>query len=420
MRTILVTAYAINPYKGSEDGTGWNWVLQEASAHKVIAITRKNNQEAIDKYISENTDVRFDNLSFEYYDLPYWMRFWKKGEKAALIYYYLWQLFLPFFIWINKLNYDYVHHLNFHNDWTPSFLWLQSKPFIWGPIGHHPLIPKALHNPDYPESYYRDNANRWKIKKLFWRFDPFLKITKRTAAHILVMHESVAENLNLENHKYTVCPAIASEKTEIFQYEADESFDVISIGRFIPLKGFDITIKAFTQFYKGLPDYGKSKAKLHIIGKGKLKNDLNNLIKTLKMESAIQIYEWMPRSELNSLYQKSSCFFFPSHEGAGMVSLEALSYGLPLLCFDNIGPGAFIDDKSGVKVPYKDYHRNVSDFALQLRVWFENPRELSRHSIGARRLFAEKYQWSRKSEVINQIISKLDEEYASSSLHTSL
>lgn len=420
MRTILVTAYAINPYKGSEDGTGWNWVLQEAGANKVIAITRKNNQDAIDKYMAENQDQRFDNLSFEYYDLPYWMRFWKKGEKAALVYYYLWQIFLPLFIWIQKLNYDYVHHLNFHNDWTPSFLWLQSKPFIWGPVGHHPLIPEALHNPDYDKSYYKDNATRWRIKKLFWKYDPFLKLTKRAAAHILVMHESVAQNLNLSEDRYTVCPAIASEKTEMYQYQADESFDVISIGRFIPLKGFDITIKAFTQFYKGIPEHSKDKTKLHIIGKGKLKQELQNLIEELGMEKAIQIYEWMPRSELNNLYRKSSCFFFPSHEGAGMVCLEALSYGLPMLCFDNIGPGAFIDDRSGAKIPYKDYQRNVSEFALQLRVWYENPRELARKSLSARRQFTEKYQWSNKAEVTNKLFTKLDKKYAKGSLRTSI
>ena len=36
---ILASAYAVNPYKGSEDGTGWQWVLQIARHQKVIAIT---------------------------------------------------------------------------------------------------------------------------------------------------------------------------------------------------------------------------------------------------------------------------------------------------------------------------------------------------------------------------------------------
>jgi len=53
-KTILATAYAVNPYKGSEDGMGWNLVCQVARFNKVIAITRENNQEHIEKYMLEN------------------------------------------------------------------------------------------------------------------------------------------------------------------------------------------------------------------------------------------------------------------------------------------------------------------------------------------------------------------------------
>ena len=45
--TILATVYDINPYKGSESGTGWNLVNQISKYNKVIAITRKNNKENI-------------------------------------------------------------------------------------------------------------------------------------------------------------------------------------------------------------------------------------------------------------------------------------------------------------------------------------------------------------------------------------
>ena len=41
---ILITAYAVNPYKGSEDGTGWNMIQEIAKYNNVIAITRKNNR----------------------------------------------------------------------------------------------------------------------------------------------------------------------------------------------------------------------------------------------------------------------------------------------------------------------------------------------------------------------------------------
>jgi len=41
-----------------------------------------------------------------------------------------------------KITYDIVHNINFHNDWTPSYLHQLNKPFVWGPIGHHSKIPR--------------------------------------------------------------------------------------------------------------------------------------------------------------------------------------------------------------------------------------------------------------------------------------
>ena len=42
---ILLTAYDINPYKGSEAATGWNFTIQVTRKNKVVAITRKNNKQ---------------------------------------------------------------------------------------------------------------------------------------------------------------------------------------------------------------------------------------------------------------------------------------------------------------------------------------------------------------------------------------
>ena len=50
---ILLTAYDINPYKGSEAATGWNFTIQATRKNKVVAITRKNNKQNIEKYIKE-------------------------------------------------------------------------------------------------------------------------------------------------------------------------------------------------------------------------------------------------------------------------------------------------------------------------------------------------------------------------------
>jgi len=110
-KTILASVYAVNPYKGSEDATGWNFVLQIARFNKVIAITRENNQENIEKYILENPDEVYKNIEFLYFDLPYYMRFWKKGGRGAMLYYLMWQKGILGYIKKQKIKYEILKFL---------------------------------------------------------------------------------------------------------------------------------------------------------------------------------------------------------------------------------------------------------------------------------------------------------------------
>jgi len=163
MKTILASVYAMNPYKGSEDGTGWNFVLQIARYNKVIAITRENNRSFIEAFMLDKPNGLYQNIQFLYFDTPKWMRFWKRGERGAMLYYLLWQFLLPRFVRKSKVEFDLSHNLNFHNDWTPSFLSKLGKPMVWGPVGHHPRIPKAYLSDSFVER--TRERMKWWIKK---------------------------------------------------------------------------------------------------------------------------------------------------------------------------------------------------------------------------------------------------------------
>ncbi len=400
---ILITAYAVNPYKGSEDGTGWNMIAQIAKHNNTIAITRKNNQPAIEKYIAENNLPQADQLNFEYFDLPYWMRFWKKGGRGALLYYYLWQIGIVFFILRKKIKFDLIHQLNFHNDWTPSFLWMLGKPLVWGPIGHHPSIPKKyLIQSAGKAAYYLDQL-KWWTKKGFWTFDPFLKITKWRAKKIITINSSVQKVLNFSNEKEVRLPAVASQNIQMTNKKnVDDKFNVLSIGRFVPLKGFDMTIQSFAHFYHQQTEEGQSRLQLTLIGKGPEKNKLQRLAEKNGVAHAVKFIDWMTRTELDEYFQSSAVFLFPSHEGAGMVVPEALSFGLPVLCYDNIGPGEFVNSKCGMRVAYSTPEESVVRFSNNLNILFSEAEVLENLSIGAKQHFKNEFTWAKKGEVISQ------------------
>ncbi len=407
MKTVLLTAYAINPYKGSEDGTAWNITTQLAKHCKIIAVTRKNNQEYIEKWLKENELEGSENLQFAYFDLPYWMRFWKKGGRGALLYFYMWQFgivyFLKQYIKTQRLEIDIVHNLNFHSDWTPTFLWRLKKPLIWGPVGHHHKIPEAYLTPFYGKKAYFMDRVRWMTKLFFWNFDPFLKIAKRKAKAILAINTSVMEVMNLSKDKTFIVPAVGSEPVAQ-DFEKDQTtFNVLSIGRFVPLKGFDLTIKAFTKFYRELSESEQKRVKLHLVGKGDYEKQLQEMIEAYQMQDGIKIINWVERTALKEIYEAAHLFFFPSHEGAGMVVPEAFSYRVPVLCFDNYGPGEFVTPECGIAIPYSSYEKSINQFAKSLMQLYKDRDYLNELQNGALDRYESHFGWDEKGKIIAAI-----------------
>lgn len=403
---ILATAYAVNPYKGSEDGMGWNMILQIAAHQRVIAITRKNNREAIERYLSENRVREANNIQFAYFDLPYYLRFWKKGGRGALLYFYLWQIGVAFWILSKNWKYDLVHNLNFHNDWTPSFLWLTGKPLVWGPIGHHPTIPKPFLVP-YGSRAIRRHRLRWWTKQWFWHFSPWLKLTKRKAKHIFAMNEEVIDTLQLDTFKTTILPSVGCEHPRLVEHSPQEEFTVLSVGRFVSLKGFDLTIKAFATFFRQLSPDQQALTRLKLVGRGPELEQIREWVAQEGIGGVTEIIPWVERSQLGLIYQSANLFLFPSHEGAGMVVAEALSYGLPVVCLDNCGPGAFINASCGRKVVYQDYAATVNDLGQELFALYLDRNLRQRLSNGAKRHFYQRFRWTVKGTIFHEVYNSL-------------
>lgn len=407
MRTILATAYAVNPYKGSEEGTGWNFINEIARRNQVIAVTRKNNQEHIDKYMQEHvsTHAHFENIRFLYFDLPKWMILWKKGPLLSALYFYIWQLCLAIWLFNKKLSFDIAHSINFHSNWTPSFLWILGKPFFWGPVGNHNLIP-FQYIKNYGWKAVLKDRILWLVKCIFWYLDPAVYICKIKAVKIFCVNTQTKKLLRLSSEKMIVMPAVASEKQNMVPSQKG-SFLVLSVGRFVPLKGFDLTIKSFAAFYKNLPPSQQSKTTLMLIGTGPQKKMLLKLIKEEGLQNVITIKEWMPRAAVIQLFSKASVYLFPSHEGAGMVIAEALSYGVPVVCLNNYGPGEYIHPNSKLSVAHNKYSETVCQLSDRLQTLFSDNNFIQSEKKLALEQYENIFRWSKKEEIINEAYDQM-------------
>jgi glycosyltransferase involved in cell wall biosynthesis len=247
---------------------------------------------------------------------------------------------------------------------------------------------------------------RWKAKIFFWNADPFLNQTKKRASKILAINTDVNKEFRVSECKLVLMPAVATNDMLLPKVQ-DESFHIISVGRFVALKGFDVTINVFAKFLYSLPVQKRERVKLTLVGTGPELPLMKTLISELKIDSYVEIITWIQRDALKELYSQSKVFFFPSHEGAGMVVPEALSCALPVLCFDNAGPGEFIDSYSGIKIPYKTYAEAVQQFADALVKLFTEPVLLEQLSAGARKQFEDAFQWDKKGDALKNIYDEI-------------
>lgn len=141
--------------------------------------------------------------------------------------------------------------------------------------------------------------------------------------------------------------------TELFtpKPNKEKTNQLLWIGRFIQGKGVKYLINAFKLVLDQHPHL-----KLLMVGKGPLKEDIEEKIIQLGLQDNVTIKEFVPNSEILKLYQNSDVFVLPSlEEGVPRTILESMSCGVPVVCTElpqllNIVKGC------GITVPTKDSH----------------------------------------------------------------
>lgn len=149
--------------------------------------------------------------------------------------------------------------------------------------------------------------------------------------------------------------------------EKEKEFTFIFVGHLINSKGIINLLKGFNIFINTC----FSNAKLIIVGNGVLLNDVIKFIGENNLSSKIDFFKNIKNIDLPLYYLKSHVFVLPSiYETFGVVYIEAMACGLPILTLKNGGSnnivnnnnGHFIIDNApiticnGLKYMYDNYH----------------------------------------------------------------
>jgi glycosyltransferase involved in cell wall biosynthesis len=159
----------------------------------------------------------------------------------------------------------------------------------------------------------------------------------------------------------------------------------------VPLKGFDLALRAFRILAEKHPE-----AEFTIVGKGPELNRLESLIHELGLEKQARIEGWMPREHLMASMRSSDVFLFASlRDGGGLVVVEAMAAGKPVICFDLGGPGLHVNGECGFKVPARDPDQAVRDMAFALEKLASDHKSCAQMGRAAFGRARQVYDWDR-------------------------
>lgn len=370
---ILLSAYACEPGKGSEPGVGWNWALALVRrGHEVWVLTRCNNRAAIEHTLANGNLSDLKKLHFIYYDVPKWMSWWKKGGRGVHFYYFLWQWGAYFLAkkWHREIKFELVHHVTFVSVRQPSFMGNLGIPFIFGPVAGGESTPWRLRKNFGLRGWMTDAIRD--LTNLMVCYDPFMLMTFSQARHIYATSEQTRKLITQRyQEKTSVQLAIALEQKNTYELAEGEfskinksSVRLLYVGNFLDLKGMQLGMPAFAKLLKVTPN-----ARLTMVGKGPDEAFWRHMAKQIGIDKQIDWVPWVRQSELVQIYCSHDVMLFPSlRDSGGMVVLEAMSHGLPVVCLKLGGPGVLVDDSCGraVDVAGTDVETAISKLAEAL------------------------------------------------------
>ena len=121
-----------------------------------------------------------------------------------------------------------------------------------------------------------------------------------------------------------------------------ETLLLLAVGRLAARKGHGLLLRAFAMSAESTDSH------LVIIGRGSLRGKLNRLASRLGISHRVTIESGMGFEQISEMYRTSDLVIYPSYyEGQGLIPLEAMSSGTPVVTVDHGPLPEMVDESVG-------------------------------------------------------------------------
>lgn len=178
---------------------------------------------------------------------------------------------------------------------------------------------------------------------------------------------------------------------------------ILYVGRLVYYKGCDVLISAMKEV---------NNAELIIVGEGPLRNDLEKLSVKLGLAYRVHFTGKLSDEKLSEAFSLCDVFVLPSvakSEAFGLVQIEAMSYGKPVIntCLESGVPFVSLDGITGITVPPSD----PVELASAIQKLVDNPDLRQKYGKAAFSRVREKFSMDKMlSDVYNEYVKIIDTE----------
>lgn len=399
MVNYLISAYSVNPYKGSEDSIGWNWVLQYEKNYKegdrIILLTKKFNEKDTRRGLKE---FNIQHVELVIVDVPNALNWFREKHSAFHhMYYILWQHWVWLWVKHSGIRFDVIHHVTMNDYRIPSELYkAKGAKVIWGPMGGAQVTPRPLkvYEKNQLVASFREFVN----KSCSW--NPFYKKALRSYYKIYCINNETQKQIShIVGKNVPLMPELALRdeyKNLPIRKGKNDILKIVFVGRLIGKKGIGFLVDALSLMPTDM-DW-----ELLIFGDGDDRALIEKQIADSGIGKNVKLMGNRPLNQIAEAYQQADVFVLPSlRETSGNVLLEAMAYAVPIVAFDTSFCRLLKEVDCGVFINTEQALDNIKEDYCKAIVTLGQDKELAKQmGLNGYKYVNSKLTWDEKYRII--------------------